>query len=79
MSSAAMDKPKVLRLWTWDDASKIANFMQLHMMQAEKFGLDMPNTASVLLTKQELKMREDELKEYFLYEMRKPAAEESSA
>ena len=75
MSSAAMDKPKVLRLWTWDDASKIANFMQLHMMQAEKFGLDMPNTASQMLTKEELKKREDELKDYFLYEMRKPAAE----
>ena len=43
-------------------------------MQAEKFGLNMPNTAAPMLTKEELKQREDELCEYFKYEMRKPAA-----
>ena len=32
MQSAAIDKPKMLRLWAWDDATKIVNFMTLHMM-----------------------------------------------
>ena len=73
MQSAAMDRPKLLRLWAWDDATKIVNFMTQHYMQAEKYGLNFPITANKLYTKAELKMKEDELCEYFLYEMRKPA------
>ena len=68
-----MDKPKMLKLWAWDDATKIVNFMTLHLMQAQKYGLDMPIQKNKLYTKDELKMKEDELTEYFLYEMRKPA------
>ena len=68
-----MDKPKMLRMWTWDDSSRIVNFFTLHLMHAKKFGLDIPNHNNNLLTKEELKKREDELTEYFLYEMRKPA------
>ena len=74
MSSAAMDKPKMLRLWSWEDSTKIANFMTMHMMKAQKFGLDFPHQNNRLYTKEELKLKEDELCEYFLYEMRKPAA-----
>ena len=77
MTSCAMDKPKMLRMWTWDDSSKIVNFMTMHLMQANKYGLDMPVQNSALLTKEELKSREDELTEYFLYEMRKPAGSEN--
>ena len=73
MAACAMDKPKTLRLWTWDDASRIANFMTLHLMQAEKFGLNMPHFAPRTLTQEEIKAKEDQLYEYFLYEMRKPA------
>ena len=62
------------RLWTWDDSTKIVNFMTMHLMQAEKYGLDIPIQNSALWTKEELKNREDELTEYFLYEMRKPKA-----
>ena len=42
MSACAMDKPKMLRMWTWDDATKIVNFMSLHLKQAEKYGLNVP-------------------------------------
>ena len=77
MQSAAMDKPKVLRMWTWDDSTRIANFMTTNMMKAEKFGLMYSTAAfaSPYLTKEEIKKREDELTEYFLYEMRKPASD----
>ena len=68
-----MDKPKMLRLWAWDDSSKIVNFMTCHLMQAKKYGLDIPIQNKMFITKEELKAREDELTEYFLYEMRKPA------
>ena len=42
MTAQAMDKPKMLRMWTWDDSTKIVNFMSLHLQQAEKYGLDIP-------------------------------------
>ena len=74
MSSQAMDKPKMLRMWDWDDSSKIVNFMTMHLKQAEKYGLDIPIQNQTLFTKEELKRKEDELTEYFLYEMRKPAS-----
>lgn len=74
MSGAAMDRPKMQRLWTWEDSTKMANFMEMHMMKAQKFGLDFPHFNNRLWTKEELKAKEDELTEYFLYEMRKPAA-----
>ena len=73
MASAAMDKPKSLRLWTWDDASKIVNFMTVHQATCEKYGLNMPHFAPRSITKEEIKQKENELYEYFLYEMRKPA------
>ena len=63
------------RMWNWEDSSKIVNFMTLHLVKAQKYGLDMPFMNNVMLTKEELKAREDELVEYFLYEMRKPAAQ----
>ena len=31
MTAQAMDKPKMLRMWTWDDSTKIVNFMTLHL------------------------------------------------
>ena len=31
MTAQAMDKPKMLRMWTWDDSTKIVNFMSLHL------------------------------------------------
>ena len=74
MNATAMDKPKMLRMWTWDDSTRIVNFMTLHLKQAEKYCLDIPIQNTALYTKEELKAKEDALVEYFLYEMRKPAA-----
>ena len=73
MRAQAVDKPRMNRLWTWEDSSKIVNFMTLHFKQAQKYGLDIPVQNSILYTKQELKAKEDQLTDYFLYEMRKPA------
>ena len=70
----AIDKPRLLRTWTWEDSSKIVNFFDLHLMRAMKFGLDVPVQRSHGLTKDELKQKEDELAAYFLHELRKPAS-----
>ena len=43
MSSMAMDRPKMLRLWTWEDSTKIVNFLNLNMIKAQKYGLDFPH------------------------------------
>ena len=75
MTAMATDKPKMLRMWSWDDSTKIVNFMTLHLKQAQKYGLDITIQNTTLYTKAELKQKEDELTEYFLYEMRKPAAQ----
>ena len=32
MQAQAMDKPKMLRMWTWDDSTRIVNFMTMHLM-----------------------------------------------
>ena len=73
MNASAVDRPRNLRLWTWEDSTRIVNFFDCHLLRAHKFGLDIPVQISVGLTKAELKQREDELCEYFLYELRKPA------
>ena len=74
MSAMAVDRPKMLRLWTWEDSSKIVAFLNINIMKSKQYGLDMPHQNSRLQTKEELKQKEDELTEYFLQEMRKPAA-----
>ena len=71
-TAQSVDKPRLLRTWTWDDSSRIVNFMNLHLLRAQKYGLDIPILRSTGLTKEELKQREDELCEYFLHELRKP-------
>lgn len=47
--------------------------MNVHLLRCQKYGLDIPIQRSFGLTKSELKHKEDELVEYFLYELRKPA------
>ena len=74
MGQNAVDRPRILRTWTWQDSSKIVNFFNLHLMQAQRYALDIPVTTSMGLTKDELKQREDNLTEYFLHELRKPRA-----
>ena len=72
-AAQAIDKPRILRTWTWDDSTRIVNFFNCHLMRAQKYGLDIPIQRSFGLTKDELKQREDELVSYFLHELRKPA------
>ena len=55
MTSCAMDKPKMLRMWAWEDSTKIVNMMTMHLITAEKYGLDMPIQNSVMWTKEEIK------------------------
>ena len=44
MTGYVMERPKMFRLWTWDDSSKIVDFMTLHLALAEKYGLNIPVT-----------------------------------
>lgn len=74
MSSVAIDKPKMLRLWTWEDSTKIVNFLNINLMKTQLYGLDMPHQNNRFHTKEEIKAREDQLTEFFLEQMRKPAA-----
>ena len=68
----AVDRPRLLRTWTWDDSSRMVNLMNLHLLRCHKYGLEIPIQRSHGMTKDELKMREDELTAYFLHELRKP-------
>ena len=74
MGANAVDRPRILRTWTWQDSSKIVNFFDAHLLQAQKYGLDIPILKQHNMTKEELKAREDNLTAYFLHELRKPAA-----
>ena len=70
----AVDRPRLLRMWTWDDSTRMVNLMNLHLLRCHKYGLEIPIQRSHGMTKEELKKREDELCAYFLHELRKPAS-----
>ena len=72
MAAQSIDRPRLLRTWTWQDSSKIVNFFDLHLLQAHKYGLDVPILRCTDITKDELKQKEDDLTAYFLHELRKP-------
>ena len=74
MTYQAIDKPRLLRLWTWDDSSRIVNMMSVHLMKSHRYALDIPIQRQQGLTKEDLKRKEDQLTEYFLNEMRKKPA-----
>jgi len=75
MTQHSIESPRQLRLWTWDDASRIVNFLELHVQRCQRYGLDIPVQVSGGLTKDELKEKEDQLTEYFLHELRKKPVE----
>ena len=52
----------------------MANMMSVHLNKCHRYALDIPIQKNVGLTKGDLKAREDELTDYFLYEMRKQPA-----
>ena len=65
-----VDSPRVGRLWTWTDSTKIVNYFREQQRRVAKYGLD-NKVHGEKYTKEALKEREDELVEYFLHEMRK--------
>ena len=75
MKAYHVDYPRVGRLWTWKDQTKMIEFLNLTKFHVAKYGLDIPYNLDRNLSKDELKKREDELTEYFLYEMRKRPVE----
>ena len=46
--------------------------VDVHLLTCRKYGLDIPIFNEDGLTKEDLKAREDQLTDYFLYELRKP-------
>ena len=72
-SQNAVDRPRILRTWTWQDSCKMVNFFDHHLLKCQKYGLDVPVLRSTGMTKEELKQYEDQLTDYFLYELNKPA------
>jgi len=75
----AVDAPRLGRLWTWDDSSKMVAFVDSEVMRAEKYGLDIPTFNFAGVTQEQLKTKENELTDYFLYEMRKASRESAKA
>ena len=76
MGQNAVDRPRILRTWTWQDSCKMVNFIDHHFLKCQKYGLDVPILNDRNFTKEELKQREDQLTDYFLYELNKPAKPE---
>ena len=75
MAQNAVDRPRILRTWTWQDSSKIVGFFDAHLLKCQKYALDIPIFKNTNMTKEELKEREDQLTAYFVHELRKPAVE----
>ncbi len=72
-----IDNPRVNRLWTWRDSSKMVDYIREHRRRIEKYGLNnsATNLETSYVSKEQLKQREDDLVEYFLHEMRKKPVE----
>ena len=70
MKQHRVDSPRVNRLWTWRDASKIVDYFREQQRRVAKYGLDNAVNADKY-TPESIKEKEDELVEYFLHEMRK--------
>lgn len=73
-----VDRSGEFRNLYWDDATKIANYLDYVMKRINKYGLHwgILNPKKFDGYKEQMKKEEDELTQYFLYEMRKPPAEE---
>ena len=72
MKMFSIDSNRTMRVWTWQDATRIVEFYNLHMARAYKYGLDVPFFYKGAMEKEDLKAIEDRLVETFLTEMRKP-------
>ena len=73
-----VDHPgNINKFFVWDDAIKIANYFEWVMRRITKYGLHWGINHKYKFDnyKQEIKKSEDELVDYFLYEMRKAPSE----
>ena len=66
-----IDGLRLTRVWTWKDSTKIVEYFREHVRRTQKYGLDNLQHTKVEPTKEAMKLREDELVDYFLSEMRK--------
>ena len=73
-----VDKPSIHKYLKWDDASLTVNYLIYVLERIKKYGLNYGPLGKDKFPdyKNSLKKTEDELTEYFLYEMRKEAAPE---
>ena len=71
MQLNSIQSPRSYRLWTWDDSSKMVNFLRNHREKAAKYGLDLTYPLPKFTTKEDLQRREDALTEFFVHQMRK--------
>jgi hypothetical protein len=73
-----VDKPTMHKFLKWDDASLSVNYLLYVLERVKKYGLNYGPLGQNKFPdyKETLKKTEDQLAEYFLYEMRKEPAPE---
>ncbi len=73
-----VDKPTIHKYLKWDDASISVNYLLYVLERIKKYGLNYGPLGQTKFPdyKDTIKSKEDELTEYFLYEMRKEPAPE---
>jgi hypothetical protein len=74
----SIDRVHTLKFYHWDDASKIGAYYDYVLRRIRKYGLHWGSLTNKKFDnyKEQMKKEEDELVDYFLYEMRKPPSEE---
>ena len=70
LKQVRLDGPRVDRVWTWKDATRIVEYYRQHVRRSIKYGLDNGQCLENR-TKEAFQEKENELVDYFLSEMRK--------
>ena len=75
--SSRVDKNTIFKNFKWDDAIKMTNYIDYVTRKISKYGLHygFMNPYKFENYKEKIRNDEDELAEYFLYEMRKEPVE----
>jgi hypothetical protein len=72
-----IDRVHTLKFYHWDDASKIGAYYDYVQRRIRKYGLHWGLTPKKFDNyKEQMKKEEDELVDYFIYEMRKPPSDD---
>ncbi len=61
----------VMRLWHWDDHTRMYHWMQLNLNRLAEYGMNIPLSYTPGITKEDMQQKEDELTDYFVEEMSK--------